>query len=99
MNDKQKSGGGFFNGFLWGAVLGAGVVFLVGTKRGKKLLNTLTQEGLEGVSELSDVMDDLSNDKDYEESVSDAEVQPEKENSSSNGSGFKNNTRRFFKRK
>lgn len=48
MNNK---GGGFFSGFLWGMIIGATIVFLLGTKKGKRLLKIISEEGLE-LSEL-----------------------------------------------
>lgn len=48
MNSK---GGGFFSGFLWGMIIGVALVFLLGTKKGKRLLKVISEEGLE-LSEL-----------------------------------------------
>jgi len=42
----------FFDGFLWGAIIGGGLVFLLSTKKGKKLLKTITEEGVGGLSEI-----------------------------------------------
>ena len=36
----------FFDGFLWGAIIGGGLVFFLSTKKGKKLLETITKEGV-----------------------------------------------------
>ncbi len=99
MSNNQKSYNGFFNGFLWGALLGAGIVFFVGTKKGKKLLKVLTQEGLEGVSELGDVIDKLAKEKNYEESAVNKETPVVEDGPSVNGHGLKTTTRRFFRRK
>ncbi len=98
MNNNQKQSNGFFNGFLWGALLGAGVVFLVGTKRGKKLFKILTEEGFEGVSELGDIIEDLSEAESYrDESVNEKEEPVVTE--AQQPQGFKTDTRRFFRRK
>lgn len=43
------------NGLLIGLVLGAGLVFLLTTKRGKKILHALTDEGLESISSMDDL--------------------------------------------
>lgn len=72
MNNNPNNSG-FLNGFLLGALIGGGLVFLLGTKKGKRLLKTLTSEGLEGVSELTDLIDNIG---DEEESVED--IQPKK---------------------
>ncbi|MFH1832697.1 MAG: YtxH domain-containing protein [Candidatus Levyibacteriota bacterium] len=50
MNDNHQSGGSF-NSFLLGLIIGGGAVFLLGTKRGKELVKTITEGGLE-LSEL-----------------------------------------------
>ena len=42
----------FFDGFLWGAIIGGGLVFILGTKKGKKILKMITEEGVEGLSEI-----------------------------------------------
>ncbi len=56
--NNNDSGGNFFNGLLLGALIGGGVVFLLGTKKGKKLLKTITEEGLEGMSQFEDFVED-----------------------------------------
>ncbi len=50
MNNNHQ-GGGFMNGFLWGAIIGAVVVFLLGTKKGKNILKLVSEESFE-LSEL-----------------------------------------------
>lgn len=49
--NNNNHGGGFINGFLWGAIIGALVVFLLGTKKGKNILKLISEESLE-LSEL-----------------------------------------------
>lgn len=56
MENKQNSG--FMGGLVVGIILGASVVFLLGTKKGKKILDTLTEEGLEGFDELGELLED-----------------------------------------
>ncbi|MCL5438360.1 MAG: YtxH domain-containing protein [Patescibacteria group bacterium] len=53
---KNKSGSSFFNGFIWGAVMGAGVCYFLTTKTGKKLIKKLTTDGLEGVTEVTNLI-------------------------------------------
>lgn len=67
MNNHQHQGGGFTSGLLWGLLIGGGVVFLLGTKKGKKLLKVIT-EGLEDVSEITDLLEE-DEFEDYEEPV------------------------------
>ena|SRR3989344_3302812 len=49
---NNNHGNKFFDGLLWGAILGGGLVFLLGTKKGKKILKMITEEGVEGLSEI-----------------------------------------------
>lgn len=42
----------FSSGFLLGAIIGATIVFLVGTEKGKKVLKVITDEGLKKLSDL-----------------------------------------------
>lgn len=94
----------FFDGFLWGAVIGGGLVFLLGTKKGKKILKMITEEGVEGLSEILEAQMDAG---DLEE---DGEETPEEpvlrgngvsKNSQSKESGeeVKQTRRRFFRKK
>ncbi len=41
---NEHHGGGFFNGFLLGLLVGAGLVFLLGTSKGKKVLQMLLDQ-------------------------------------------------------
>jgi len=54
-NHHEHHDHGFSNGFVLGAIIGAGIVFLLGTKRGKSVLKNLTENGIEG---LKDIMDE-----------------------------------------
>lgn len=65
---NSNSGGGFSHGFILGLLLGGGLVFLLGTNKGKKLLKTITEEGLEGIADLEDFVEDEA--MEYEEDVS-----------------------------
>lgn len=60
--------GGFGNGFLIGCIVGAAVIFFLFTKRGKELLRTITEEGIEGVEEFKELLDMDGDDEEYEES-------------------------------
>ena len=48
MNSNNK----FFGGFLMGLLIGGAAVFLFGTKSGKNLLKIISEQGLEGISDL-----------------------------------------------
>jgi len=53
-------------GLVMGAVIGGGAVFLLGTKKGNKVLKILTEEGLDTLSQASEVVSET-----YEEKVPD----------------------------
>lgn len=69
MNSNQGHSGGFFSGFLWGALLGAGAVLLLNTKKGKKLLKSLTDEGADGLSNLEEFIADVVEEHEGQKSV------------------------------
>jgi uncharacterized membrane protein YgaE (UPF0421/DUF939 family) len=51
-NNNHKSGNGFFSGFVFGLLVGGLVVFLLATKKGKKVLKAISEEGLDKVSDI-----------------------------------------------
>lgn len=59
---NNNHGNRFFDGFLWGAMIGGGLVFLLGTKKGKKILKMITEEGVEGLSEILEAQMDEEED-------------------------------------
>lgn len=72
--ENNNSGNKFFSGFLWGAIIGGGLVFLLSTKKGKKLLQLISDKGLEGLSGLisdNEILDDeYDEDEDLEKASS-----------------------------
>lgn len=64
--NESSRGGSFFNAFLLGALIGGGAVFLLGTKKGKKLLKTITEGGFEGISEIGDLIEDIEEEREIE---------------------------------
>lgn len=50
MEQKQHSSG-FLNGLLLGFVLGAGLVLLLTTKKGKQVLRTISEDGLDSITD------------------------------------------------
>ncbi len=90
--NNQTEGGGI-NGFFLGVILGAGMTLLFTTEKGKKIVKTLTEEGLEDLSKLQDMIDvlkdeDTALDVKEETAPKIAEKEPEV---------TKPSTRRFFK--
>ena len=75
MEKNQKHhDGGFMNGFLLGAIIGAAVVFFIFNEKGKKLLKTITEEGVEGFSELRDLLDEELDGDEEEEPIEEENV-------------------------
>lgn len=48
----QNNNGRFFDGLLLGAIIGGAAVFLLGTKKGNKVLKVISEGGLEGLTEM-----------------------------------------------
>ena len=69
----NNQGNRFFDGLILGAVLGGAAVFLLGTRTGKNLLRILSEQGLEGLTNVLEEYD-LSE-------LDDAEEFPEEESS------------------
>lgn len=50
--NSRQHGGGFANGFLLGLIVGAAVVFLLATKKGKKILKLISEEGFDNLANI-----------------------------------------------
>jgi hypothetical protein len=48
----EQKGGHFSSGFILGAMVGAAIIFLLATEKGKKVLKVITDEGLKNLSDL-----------------------------------------------
>ncbi|MBF8249570.1 MAG: hypothetical protein HW400_171 [Candidatus Levybacteria bacterium] len=64
MENNNKSGNNFFSGFLLGALLGAAIVLLFVTKKGKKILKAISEEG-EG--KISNILNKIESSVDLDE--------------------------------
>lgn len=92
-NNNGKSGGNFLGGFLLGFLIGGLVVFLLGTKKGKKILKTISEEGLDNLSNILEKTDGAGDlDEVYEE---EEEAMPKGQSITKESIGKK--TKRFFK--
>jgi len=92
-NNNGKSGSNFFSGFLLGFLIGGLVVFLLGTKKGKKILKTISEEGLDNLSNILEKTDGVSDlDEVYEE---EEETAPKRQVPTREDVGGK--PKRFFK--
>ena len=49
----NNHGGRFTDGLLLGMIIGGVAVFLLGTKKGNKILKALTEQGFEGLGEIA----------------------------------------------
>lgn len=65
MNNENQKNGNFFNGFLVGLILGGLIVFFLGTKKGKKILKAISEEG----TRVSELLEDESEDEEIEEGI------------------------------
>lgn len=92
----ENNNGKFMSGFIWGAIIGGGLVFLLSTKKGKKILKMLSVEGLESVSKLLENNEEESIDEDDEELTEKDSIGGEPIKKPVNGNGHKP-LRRFFK--
>ncbi|QQG40905.1 MAG: hypothetical protein HYV37_01105 [Candidatus Levyibacteriota bacterium] len=92
--NNNNSGNGFSHGFILGALIGGGIVFLFGTKKGKKLLKTITEEGLEGIAELENLAEDEI--EEYENSDDVVQKQPSTK-PQENLNEVTSSAKRFFK--
>lgn len=54
MDSNNQKEGKFLSGFLLGLLVGGFVVFLLGTKKGKKLLKAISEDGIDNISNLLD---------------------------------------------
>lgn len=96
MNDHHNSR--FSEGFMLGLALGAALVFLLGTKAGKNLVKILSEQGLDGISDLLQEYDlgKIEEDDlvDEEEDIQNSDVQ----NAEAESSQPEKPRKRFFKR-
>ncbi|MEK9176313.1 MAG: YtxH domain-containing protein [Patescibacteria group bacterium] len=88
----------FSDGFLLGALVGGAAVFLFATKKGNKILSAITEQGMSG---LSDFIEDLEETREGLRPV--PEEAPEEEmvleTPKTNGANPTSSRKRFFKRK
>lgn len=54
---ENNKGSKFLNGFMIGSLIGAGAVFLLGTKKGKEVLKLISEEGLDNISSILEKAD------------------------------------------
>lgn len=97
--------GRFSDGLLLGMIIGGAAVFLLGTKKGNKILKALTEQGFEGLGEIAK---DLENEakketktqlRKVESKIGDFEESIEVDGSNGNGhEEGKPRAKRFFRK-
>lgn len=95
-----RQGNNFLSVFLLGFLIGAVVVFLFGTEKGKKLLKVISEKGEKGISNLLEDMDsslDLDGIESQEEEVRPDEMPERKEDDIAKTVIQKPLVRRFFR--
>lgn len=58
MERNEKQNGGLSTGFLLGIVVGVVITLLLTTKRGKRILKIITEEGMSKISNFEDLFND-----------------------------------------
>lgn len=98
----NNHGSRFSDGLLLGMIIGGAAVFLLGTKKGNKILKALTEQGFEGLGEIAK---DLENEAKKETKVQLNKLENKIEDfgesivvESSNGNGHKSPAKRFFRK-
>lgn len=69
-NNSNNSNNNFFSGFLLGALVGAAVVFLLGTKKGKRLLEAISKED---IGDFSNIFEEANRPVDVDEVIEEKE--------------------------
>jgi hypothetical protein len=97
--------GRFTDGLLFGAILGGAVVFLLGTKKGNRVLKVLTEEGMAQFNDILEEIEEARNeakeieadesDEDYQEMVVE---EPKINNETTHKSESSKSSKRFFKK-
>lgn len=92
----QNGSGGFINGLVLGVIIGAGLVFLFCTKRGKQVLKAITENGVESFSDLTDILQNTEF-EDEEEFPQDGEVITPKKTTPVHPASASRPVKRFFR--
>lgn len=72
MNNTEHKGNGFFNGFIFGLLIGGGLVFLFGTQKGRRVLQLLLEQ-VEENTQLSDLLEMPEGEEEYFDEVEEPE--------------------------
>ena len=75
----RRHGHGFLTGFIFGALIGGVVVFLLATKKGRKIMKIISEEGLDRVSKFEGKVEEYIDDDYSDDVVEDAVLNDEME--------------------
>src|SRR5680860_4214 len=62
-NGSRQHESKFFNGFLLGLIVGGAIVFILATKKGKKILKLISEEGLDNLSNILEKYEEKDEEK------------------------------------
>lgn len=93
----------FSNGVLLGIIIGGAAVFLFATPTGRKIMKILSEEGVQGISdlietELDERLDEYEQDEVIEK-TSPKDDEPQVQVPEGNGNGHSVKNKRFFRRR
>ena len=104
----QNNNGRFIDGLLLGAIIGGGAIFLLGTKKGNRVLKILSEGGLDNLTEM---FEDFGQgvEQGIKKTTKDIERKEEKdiekieekithESPKTNGASNESGSRRFFRK-
>lgn len=108
--EQQRGIGGLSSGFLLGVVVGVIITLLLTTKRGKRIVKMITEEGMSKISHWEDLFTDIEDDQQAqsqepklspvelnEEAANLEELQGEKEEASLKKKEIAKTAKRFFR--
>jgi gas vesicle protein len=97
MENNNKPNNNFLSAFVLGAIVGAAIVFLLATKKGKNILKAISEEGGENIN---NILDKINESVELEgESMQDDDESESVKKSAPRQIAIKNGpkTRRFFR--
>jgi len=62
-NNSRHHESKFFNGFLLGLIVGGAIVFLLATKKGKRILKLISEEGLDNLTNILENYEEKEDEK------------------------------------
>ncbi len=97
-NNNQHHSNSFANGFLFGLIIGAAAVFLLATKKGRKILKLISEEGLDSLTNIVEEYTSDAEKEDIEEDAQGEELEEEPAGSVETAPVVKKPKKRFFRR-